>query len=183
MKKISVLFLIIILLLVGCTQTSDKEEPIPAETTTPTEIAESTTEEKNEEATEETVLNYERDIVPDWNAAKEVATVIFKYAKKPKGTEDYKVVEAIEPRHNGYWVVFLSNGDLWDIFYAETDFCYIGIDPKTGKVIELTFRTAEEQAERIKQNGHAEYYEKTKGDKIYWEEMQEKMIDDTKTGD
>ena len=182
MKKISVLFFII-LLFVGCTQTSNKEETIPTETTISTEIAESTTEKKNEEATEETVLNYEHDIVPNWALAEEVATVIFKHAKKPEGTENYKVIEVIEPKQNDYWVVFLSDGDLWDIFYAETDFCCISIDRKTGKVIELTFITAEEQAERIKQNGHADYYEQTKGDKMYWEEMQEKRIEDEDTKD
>ena len=166
MKKILMLC-VVILFLAGCEYTPKKDKivetysiiAITQDTTKDftDKETESTTKEVTETVTEdraeENALNYKYNVVPNLESAAELATVIFKHAEKPKGTENYKYVTTTYSQKDKIWTVLFSEGDYGQICYAEADYCVISIDAKSGEVIWLYFRTAEQQAEINKKIG------------------------------
>ena len=153
MKKVILLFLVM-LLLCGCTQKTKEVENMIQTTAIPEESEVTvTTETKEQASTRETVKDYRIDILPTRDAIIEYATLIFRYARKPEGAENYKITEVLWHDDGKTITVFFSEGNIYQIYNAEVDHCQIDFSAKTGKVVRLSFITAEERAEINKKNG------------------------------
>ena len=152
MKKVIVLFLVM-LLLCGCTQKTKEVENMIQTTAIPEESEVTVTTETNEASTEEFVLNYELDIIRDRKVAAELAMVVFKYAEKPEGAENYTVIDVgwadtvidVASADNKLVVVLFGDEGVTvdQILNKEVNSCHISIDPRTGRIIGINFETGD----------------------------------------